>query len=170
MTIVELLAALSISVLLVGSVLGTLVTSKHFYATNVMGQTLQRDANLLLTKILKGKTEPTGTFRLAEAETYTLTSISELHFTCTDGIERWYRLSSDGTQVIYHHPTSAGEQDEVIYTAPAGRTITLRFWMPAGSSFENIGIGIDVGLSQAVRGVTVTGSVTTMTNIRNHSS
>jgi len=56
----------------------------------------------------------------------------------------------------------------VIYTAPVGNTLALRFWVLAGTPYANATLGIDVGLSQNVSGRTVSGSATTMINIRNH--
>ena len=170
MTFVELLVSLSISVLLIGSVLATYMASNEFYAVDVTGQTLQRDADNILNKIIKGKIEPTGVFRLSEATSYNQVSVSELQFTGTDQTIRWYGLSEDEKSVIYHHPTSSGVRDEIIYTASAGITPALRFWIPSGVQFTDTGIGIDVALTQNVNGRAISGSATTMINIRNHSS
>ena len=167
-TLTEVLIALTISVLLITAVLGAYITSSEFLFSNVAGRNVQSDANLLMNKIIKGRREPTGIFRLSEAASYNPQSVSELHFTGTDGIERWYRLGANNASVIYHHPTANGVQDEVIYNVPQGNALTLRFWIPAGANFTNIGVGIDVALSQVFRGRTVSGSVSTMINIRNH--
>ena len=103
-----------------------------------------------------------------EAVSYQIVTTSELHFVGTDGIERRYYLNPAGTSLLYNHPTAKGTVDEVIYTAPAGNTLALRFWVLAGTPYTNVTLGIDVGLSQNVSGRTVSGSTTTMINIRNH--
>lgn len=169
-TLVEVILALGISTLLITSVLGVFVTSKKFYTTNMAGQNLQRNANLLMNKMIKGKLEPGGTFRLSEAVSYTLVSVSELRFIGTDGLERRYFVSADGASLMYRHPTASGVQDEALYTAPAGTTLTVRFWIPAGSSYMNRNVGIDVGFSQTSVGMALSGCTSTLVNIRNHAT
>ena len=145
-----------------------LTSSKQICTSVSADQDLQQTANVIMNKIIKGGSEPGGIFRLSEATSYTITSISELRFVGTDGTERRYFLNNAGNQILYRHPTASGTQDQVMYTAPTGTTLTLRFWPLAGSTYANITIGIDVRLSRSVNGRTVTGSVTTLINIRNH--
>ena len=168
LTVVELLVAISLSILLFGAVLGLFITTKQFYTVNILGENLQRDCNTVISKIIKGKSEPGGIYRLSEAASYNLVSVSELHFTGTDGTERWVKSSADGRSVIYHHPTVNGVIDQILYTAPLEAVLTLRFWIPAGAVYATVNIGVDVGLSQTIQGRTFTGSATTMLNIRNH--
>ena len=167
-TYVELLVALSISIIVFGSIFGLFITTKQFYAKNIAGQALQRDANKVIAKVLKGTSEPGGIFRLSEAVTRTRPFISEVHFWGTDNNERWYRVSADGKSIIYHHPTNMGVQDEIIYTTPADTALTLRFWLPAGALYQNVGVGIDVGLTRTVSGKNFSGSASSMIIIRNH--
>lgn len=166
-TLAELLIASVIVVLLTGSTLGAFIFVKQISATSIAQANLQRDANVIMKKITKGGRESGGIFRLSEAVSYSITGISELHFVGTDGIERWYYLNDTGTSVLYHHP-GFSSQDEVIYTAPQGASITLRFWQPSGGIFTNIDVGIDVAVSQSILGKNISGSVTTIVNIRNH--
>jgi len=171
-TLTEFLITFALVIILITSTVGAFVLIKHIFASDTMAANLQRDANLIMEKILKGKRESTGIFRLSEAFTYRIVSISELHFTGTDGIERWFRLGNTSTSVIYHHPTAAGTTDETIYTAPSGATITLRFSIPVGPQYSGVVVGIDVAILQnknisgAIK--TVSSSASTYVNIRNH--
>ncbi len=170
MTLIELITALALGLFVLSSVYSIFAESQRFYRSNIAGANFQRNANLLMSKIIKGKREPGGIFRLSEAASYNLVSIGELHFVGTDGIERWYWVNGSGTSVTYHHPTFNGVQNEVIYTAPAGAVITLRFWIPTGAVYSNICVGIDAAIAQMILGKPVTGSATTMINLRNHAA
>ena len=167
-TYAEVLVALSISLLLFAALLGLFITAKQFYAVNMLAQDLQRDANKVIAKIIKGKIEPGGIYRLSEATRYNQVSVSELEFWGQDDVKRWIKLSADGRSVIYHHPTTNGDQDEVLYTVPPNTAITLQFWVPAGALYQGTNIGIDVGLSQSLRDRNFNGSASTLLNIRNH--
>ena len=167
-TLVELLVAISLSALFTGFLFAALISSRQICISSTANQELQQNANVIMNKIIKGGSEPGGIFRLSEAISYTIANISELHFIGIDGIERRYFLNNAGKSLMYRHPTAAGTQDEVLYVAPTGTTLTLRFWTLAGSAYTNITVGIDVGLARVVNGRNVTGSATTMINIRNH--
>jgi hypothetical protein len=91
---------------------------------------------------------------------------STLDFAGTDGVTRRYFVNNAGDSLMYHHPTAAGTQDELIYKAPTGTTLTLLFW----TGTANITVGINVGLAKTVNGRNVVGSATTMINIRNHAT
>jgi prepilin-type N-terminal cleavage/methylation domain-containing protein len=177
-TLVEILVAVAISVMLCGAVLGTYIMVERFYATNILGQNLQRDADILMDKIIKGKTiEPGGFFRLSEATSFLQLNINNLrfkgsHFNCGG-----YKLSANGVSVIHYFVAGSSsqdcflfgnEQDDVIYTTPKGAALTLRFWEPVGAQYAGIDVGVDVAISQKIVGKTVSGSATTMLNIRNH--
>ena len=166
-TLVELLITSVLVIILISSALGAFMLVKQIYSTSIAQANLQRDANIIMRKIIKGERESGGIFRLSEAVTYSIKSIGELHFVGTDNTERWYYLNNTGTSILYHHPGFA-VQDEVIYTAPPGAVITLRFWPPSGSVFTNIDVGIDVAVSQNILGKNISGSVTTIVNLRNH--
>ena len=165
----ETQTALAISVLLITCVMGVYVLAKSFYTYNILGQNLQASADNALAKIIKDGPEPDGTFRLSEAVSFTQPSLSELHFTGTDGIERWITLSGDGQSIIYHRPGSGGVmEDDVLYTAPSGAILTLRFWTPAGTNYTGVNICIAVAVVQNIQGKSISGSASTMVNIRNH--
>lgn len=187
-TLIELLMATGISVLLLGLVLSIFITTKQFYVTNIVGQNLQRDADIILNKIIRGGREPAGIFRLSEATSCASStiplatfacpeSLSQLSFAGIDGKKRWVQLSGDGKSIIYHHPTVNGDQDQIIYTAPRGAVLTLRFWIRTLPNsiipdpvFFNIDVGIDVAITQTILNRTVSGSASTMINLRNHSA
>jgi prepilin-type N-terminal cleavage/methylation domain-containing protein len=167
-TLVELLIATGLSAIFTALLLAALTTSRQFCDRITADQDLQQVANVIMNKIIKGANEPGGVYRLSEATSYTTPGISELRFTGTDGIERRYFIT--GSSLFYRHPTTAGTVDEVLYTAPAGTSLTLRFWTLSGSNYTNITVGIDVGLSKTINGKAVVGSATTMINIRNHAA
>jgi len=167
-TLVETLIVVAITSMILGVMSSAFIVYERTAAAASAEQGLQQISNVIINKIIKGSFEPGGTFRLSEAVSYSIVSLSDLHFVGTDGIERRYYLNPGNTSLLYNHPTANGTVDEVIYTAPAGNTLTLRFWVLAGTQYVNVTLGIDVGLSQNALGKMVTGSATTMINIRNH--
>ncbi len=169
-TLVEVLLATSFAVILSGAFLLSFVSLKKTFSEGIAQQWLQDGASNILATMITGKTEPAGIYRLPEAESYDIASINELHFWGTDGVERWFTVNNTASSLIYHHPTASGTVDEVLYTAPAGAIITLRFSTPAGSQYNGIVIGIDVALTQALSGKTLSGAVSTYVNIRNHAT
>ena len=169
-TFLELVIAVSLSVMLTGVTLAALTSSRQICTTVSADQDLQQTANVIMNKIIKGSSESGVTYRLSEAKSYTIVTISELRFTGIDSVERRYFLSNAGTELRYRHPMVGITTDELIYRAPTGTTLTLRFWPLAGSNYTNITVGIDVGLSKTVNGRNVVGSATTMINIRNHTT
>jgi prepilin-type N-terminal cleavage/methylation domain-containing protein len=177
-TLVELVVGIGLSAILTGLILAALTSSRQICTSVTADQDLQQTANVNMNKIIKGGQEPGGIFRLSEAASYTIPNVSELHFIGIDGVERFYFLQNAGTELRYHHPTAGGTLDELLYKAPAGTTLTLRFWplitpsIPGASPtlYTNITVGIDFGLSKTVNGRIVVGSATTMINIRNHAT
>lgn len=167
-TLVETILATAFTVVLVTVVVNFYNTTRIVNSAGTSGQVLQDGSNLVLAKIIEGKTEPTGVFRLAEAVSYSIVSLSELHFLGTDGTQRWYKLNGTSTQLLYHHPTSSGTIDEVIYTVPTNATLTLRFWIPSVANYAAAVIGIDAALTQTVLGRSISGSSSTIVNLRNH--
>lgn len=185
-SITELLTALGISAILCTGVYGTYITAQQFYARTISEQGLQRDAAILMDTIIKGKTPMPGTiYRLSEGSSFYQLSPSEIRFVGVDGKCRGWRLSADGASVIHYliDPSSiypsclfyaslgclacGNEQDDVIvYTAPQGAALGLRFWQLASAT----SVGIDVGISRQTAGRTVSGSVSTIVNMRNHST
>lgn len=169
-TLAELLVAIGLSALFTGVIFAALASSRQICASVTADQDLQQTANVIMNKLIKGGSESGAIFRLSEAKSYTIISISELHFVGADNIERRYFLSNTGTELRYRHPVGGSTSDELIYRAPPGTTLTVRFWPLAGNNYTNITVGIDVGLSKMVNGRNVIGSATTMINIRNHTT
>ncbi len=170
-TFSEILVVSLVAVCIVAAVTSFYSLTNRTSSIESSEQWLQQCANTILTKIVEGASEPGGVFRLSEATEYTVVSLSELRFKGTDGIDRTYRLNAGATSVIYHHPTSsfpAGE-DQIIFTAPSGTTITLRFYIPAGAQYTGVVVGIDAALTQNISGRAISGCVSTYVNIRNHS-
>ena len=169
-TLLELLVVSAIASLLMSSTISAFIVARQLYSPGITEQNLHQAVTIIINEVIKGKPEPGGNFRLSEAVSYHLSSMSELHFVGIDGEERWYFLNAAQTSILYHHPTATGIQDEVIYTAPSATVLTLRFWIPSGTIFSNTNVGMDVGLSQRIFNRNTTASVTTMVNIRNHPS
>ena len=167
----ELIVAGFLASMFTAVLLTALITARQTCTSVSTEQGLQQAANIVMNKIIKGGSEPGGTFRLSEATSYTIASISELHFTGTDGKERRYFLNGTGTELWYRCPAAGGgTSDQLVYRAPTGTALTLRFWPLAGATYTNITVGIDVGLARTVNGKNITGSATTMINIRNHAT
>ena len=94
-TLAELLAATALSALLTGLILTALISSRQICTSVTADQDLQQTANVIMNKIIKGGSEPGGIFRLSEATSYSIATISELHFTGTDSIERRYLIGKE---------------------------------------------------------------------------
>ena len=191
-TLIETVIAVTFTVILM-TVIGSFYnTTRVVNASGTAGQMLQDGSNLILSKIIEGKTEsivinnnvvPT-IYRLSEAVQYCIgtgawpcagsASIAELHFKGTDGVECWYKLNSTSTQLIYCYPTSitngvaTSYTNEVIYTAPINATLTLRFWIPTVANYPASVVGVDAALTQNVLGRAVAGSSSTIVHLRNH--
>lgn len=175
-TLAEMVVSVALSAVLLAMVFGFFDLSNIVYSTGTAGQAFQDGVNIVLNKVIEGTTEPTGTYGLAQGVYYCIgsgsgcatASINELHYWALDGLERWWKLDNTSTQLIFHHPTSAGTMDEVVYTAPKGSTITLRFTVPSVANYAAAVVAIDAILSQTVKGRNVSGAASTIVNLRNH--
>jgi prepilin-type N-terminal cleavage/methylation domain-containing protein len=137
-TLIEMMMAVAFSVLLMTGVYGFYNASSQVYSTGISGQALQDAANIVLSKIIEGKTESGTVYRLSTAVSFmipngagsalyvcgggtqttscnTSNTSSELYYCqdnpctgSTDATARWYYLNSTGTSIIYHHPASNG--------------------------------------------------------------
>lgn len=173
-TLIEIMFACVITVILTTSTLGAFILTKQIYVSSIAQSNFQKDADIIVENIIKGKREPgtsyQGRYCISEAVscTYNPQNVSELHFAGIDGVDRWYRLNDSGTSILYHHPGISGTQDEVIYTAPQGASLTLRFWQFPGEAYDKVATCVYVAISQNMFGKNISGSATTMVTIRNH--
>jgi len=133
-TLIELMAAVAFSVLLMTGVYGFYNVSSQTYNAGISGQTLQSSANTVISKIIEGESESGTVYRLTTAVSFMIpngvgtalyscggaTQISpcntndpfgELYYcqvsSClgaADPNARWYYINSIGTSVCYHHP------------------------------------------------------------------
>jgi (2Fe-2S) ferredoxin len=69
-SLVEMMVAVAFSVLLISGVFGYYYASNQIFTSGILGENLQDGANIVLSKILEGETEPTGIFRLETAQAY----------------------------------------------------------------------------------------------------
>ena len=171
-TLVEIIVSTAITIILITILYNFYTVANLIYSTGLSTQALEDGANTVLIKMIEGKSEPTGMFRLAEGVSYTIPSINRINFVGTDGVTRSYRLNNSATALIYNHLTIAGATDETIYTAPVGATIILRFSVPNVVNNATAVVNIDVALTQPARNSAgsrlLSGSASTIVNLRNH--
>jgi len=200
---VEMMIAVGLTVLLMAGVYGFYTTSAQFYNAGVSAQTLQDGTNVVLRKIMAGETESGTIYRLSTAVSYMVpngtanymytcggnaqatpcnssNTAGELYYcqdtpcTSVDSTARWYYLNSTGSAVIYHHPKNGSTVEEVIYQAPAGSTLNLRFSPGSVSTpADVIEIDVDLGRNYASgttnsRMTSVSGDASTYVLLRNH--
>jgi hypothetical protein len=186
-SLVELMMAVAFSVLLMTGVYGFYNIASQTYTSGVNGQTLQDGVNIVLSKIIEGKTESNVVYRLSTAVSYMIPngSTGDLYYcqvspcTSIDPTARRYYLNTTldakGAtiyQVTYHHPKGDGTiVDDNIYTAPNGSILTLRFSPASVSTPFNV-VEIDVALkqnlSQTANSRTISGTASTFVLLRNH--
>jgi hypothetical protein len=169
-TLAEVLVVSILTVLIFTSALGVFVMARNLYVSSMAGQELQRDAELLVTKIIKGLEGGSTRYGLRAASGFTPpASINRLDYTGTDGNTRSFYLS--GQSIIYESPTeSPGTQ--TIYTAPVNATLVLWFWEPVNGSGvllypDHEIMSIYVGIAKTISGKVVSGSIATSVNVRN---
>ena len=203
-TLLEMLMAVGFTVLLMAGVYGFYNTSAQVYSSGISGEALQGGANIILSKIINGATEFGTVYRLSTAVSYVIPNgntnylyscgaapqippcnannpSGEIYF-CQDApclgpndlTARWYYLNSNGTSIIYHHPSATGIIDENIFTAPEGSTLKLRF-SPATVNINSTNVvEIDVALLQNVADnvtnnrIAASGAASTFVLLRNH--
>ncbi|MBF0494416.1 MAG: hypothetical protein HQL28_04720 [Candidatus Omnitrophica bacterium] len=164
-TTAELLIASALLIALSATALGGLVLLKPVFTKNMAQSTLQRDAAVLIEKIVDGKPDPGG-IRLSESGSVLFyTNADKLTFTGTqDAVKRTYCLNDAGTKLLYSDDN--GIQNKVVYAAPEGAVISLRFSpMNAGPT---LCVSVYVGISQVVNGKTVAGTLQSSVFLRNH--
>ena len=176
-TFMEVLIAIALSIILTGALIAAFLMAQQTCAKVSAEQNLQQIANVIMRKIIKGSPKSGGLHRLNQAisfdfnNTYTANVSGELNFQGTDGVNRSFYINTAGTSILYHDP-GVGGADEVIYTAPPGMALVLQFWPGSleGAVYSGVDVGINVGLIQSIKGQTVSGSLQTFVNIRNHSA
>jgi prepilin-type N-terminal cleavage/methylation domain-containing protein len=164
-TLIELLISASILVIVLTAVLTGFILVKHIFATSVTQSTLQRDAEVIVGKLIQGKAV-SGGIRLSEARSVIFyADISRLTFTGPDGvIGRTYSLNADRTALLYSEEN--GVQNLVIHTAPQGAVITLEFGpMNVGPPLCS---SVYVSVSRVTNGKTVIGALKSSVYLRNH--
>ena len=202
-TLIELMMAVGFAALLMSGVFAFYSAASQSYASGVTAQSLQDGANIVLSKIIEGSTESGTVYRLSTSSSYMIpngqpgelyscghgaqttacnssAAFSELYFCqdspCTgvnDPTARWYYLNSLGSAILYHHPVNGFWNDETVYTAPPGATLTLRFSPAAVSTPLNV-VEIDVALVQTLsanitnKRLAASGAASTYVLLRNH--
>lgn len=166
-TTIEALIAAVIMAMIFGGISGAYMLLKGVVVTKTSESNLQQDVTKIAAKIIRGYEEQGGIVGLRSAVSFTLPVVvpagSSIQYVGTDGQTRNYSLS--GNTIQYTSPTQSPVQ-QVVYTAPAGASITLRFWEPAGSGGHET-IGVYLGVSQLSGNRTISGSISTYINIRN---
>ena len=164
-SLTELLITGALLIVLLTTALTGFVLLKQIFATNTARAMFQRDAAVIMNKIIEGKSDPSG-IRLSEAATVIFYSdASKLTFIGTDGvIKRTYSLNSSGTSLLY---SDGNGVQKIMYTAPHGAIVGLMF------SPMNLGptlcVNIYVSVSQVINGRTILGALESSAYLRNHS-
>ena len=162
--LIEFLVVCALLIVLLATTLTGFVLVKKIFAVNITRATFQRDAAVIMSKIIEGKSGQNG-IRLSEAASVTFYSdTSKLTFIGTDGvIKRMYSLSSDGTKVLYSDTNGV---QNTMYTAPQGAVVGLTF------GTLNVGaplcISIYVSVSRVMNSRTVLGALESSVYLRNH--
>jgi hypothetical protein len=184
---VEMLIAVSFSVLLLTAVYSFYNASSQSYTAGVSAQNLQNTANTITTRIMEGESELGVVYRLSTSESYMIPSgtapylftcgggtqaapcnttspSSEIYFcqdsTCTtsDATARWYYLDSTGTIVYYHHPNPLGGAAIEEKIYTAPTGTTIKLrFSPAAVTTPNNVVEVDVDLD-AVTSPNITNS------------
>lgn len=165
-TLTELLIASAIIIILFASCLGAFILTKSVCSSSVAEYGLQRDANTIMARIIKGVKEQTDIFGLRSAKSYSIPATTRIDFVGMDDNTRSYFVNNNS--VIYASPLQSPQQN-TIYTAPADSTIILRFWNPyAGQpNNDNATVGIYLSISRIVGDRTISGSSSTYVNLKN---
>ena len=170
-TLTEILITAVITVIFFTSAIGVFAVSKAFYSSSMAGQELQRSANWIMTKIVKGQEEGGTRYGLRSAQSFTtpITPVTEIDFKDTDGNTRKYYLSFGS--IVYESPTQVPNV-RIIYTPPVNSAVTLRFWEPTDSGgralyMDHEIVTIYVGITRNISGRIISGSLQTSVNVRN---
>ena len=163
-SLTELLITSALLIVLLATALGGFVLVKQIFSVNIAQAALQRNAAVIMGKIIKGDILNDGT-RLCEAKSASFISgASKLTFIGIDGvINRTYYLSNDNASLLYSDTNGVRR---VIYTVPKGTTIGLSF--DTLNVATPLWIGISVSVSQTINGRTVLGALKSSVYLRNH--
>ena len=166
-TISEVLIAAFIMAMLFVGTIGVYMFIERAFGTKTAELALQQDVNNIVSKIIRGYKEGGNIVGLRSAASFTLPVVTpagnRIQYVGSDGWTRSYFLS--GNTIQYTSPTQWPNQNTV-YTARSGSSITLRFWEPSGSG-DHETIGIYLGILRSSGGRVISGSASTYINIRN---
>ncbi|MDD5428681.1 MAG: type II secretion system protein [Candidatus Omnitrophica bacterium] len=169
-TLTEILIVSVLTVVIFASVIGVFTMARSLYVSSIAGQEAQRDAELIMSKIIRGAEAGATRYGVRSAFEFTPpTSISRLDYENTDGNARSLYVSSGN--IIYESPTESPTV-KTLYAPPANTSVTLWFWEPVTSSGTPVYpdhemISIYVAVTKTLSGRTVAGSVATSVNVRN---
>lgn len=177
-SLVELMMAVTFTVLLMSGVFAFYNSASQSYSAGVSGQTLQDGANTVISKIIEGETESNVVYRLSMAVSYLIpnggvnelyscgaspqvapcnasNAFSELYYCqdspcggASDNTARWYYLDKTGTSLIYHHPSSNGKTIEENIFTAPTGSSLTLRFAPAAVSTPLNVVEIDVALTQ----------------------
>ena len=170
-TLSEVLVVCVLTVVVFTSVLGVFVMGKSLYVSSMAGQEAQRDAGLIMSKIIKGPEGGATRYGLRSAAGFTPpTSINSIAYTGADGNARSFYLSSGS--IFYQSPTES-PTTQTLYSPPANTAVTLWFWEPVTSGGSPVYadhemLSVYVAVTKTLSaGKTVSGSISTSVNVRN---
>ena len=163
-SLTELMITSVLLIVLFATALTGFILTKNIFAVDIAKATFQRDAEVVMNKMIEGKGDPSG-IRLSETASVTFYSdAGKLTFIGTDGIPRTYSLTNNGTSLQYSEQNGL---QKIMYTAPQGALIGLTF-SPVDLN-PTLCVCIYVSISQVINGKTVLGSLESSIYLRNHS-
>ncbi|MFA5146465.1 MAG: type II secretion system protein [Candidatus Omnitrophota bacterium] len=164
---IEVLVSTVIVTLIFASTIGAFMLVKGVFRDKEAEINLQQNVNTIAARIIRGHPEQGSIVGLRSAVSFTIPVVtpagSRIQYTGTDDNVRSYFLN--GNSIIYASPTQSPNQ-QTIYTAPPGSSVTLRFWEPAGVT-DNETVGIYIAVSRQIGNRTISGSLSTYINLRN---
>lgn len=164
---VEIIFSAGILVITLLLVISASIMLRGVCYTSIAQHNLQRDANILMTYIVRRAPGEASYNSLRSAASYSIPTVSPagsaIIFTDKNGTER--RYYQQGNSVIYRSPTLPfGSQTKTIYSAPANGAIKLQF-MPASMDGETVRVYI--AITQDIAGKTISGNLSVCINLRN---
>ncbi len=158
LSLAELLVTSVIFIMLFASAFGAFVMARDICYSKMVENSLQKDVDFVLRRMIRGKKEGADIFGLRSARSFAVNAINDISFTGTDGNTRRFYLS--GSSIMYYTPVPT-PNTQTIYTGPNPGNIDLRFSRVTSEQ-------IDVYLCVSHQGArTITGSASTVVNVRN---
>lgn len=166
-TLTELLFVATIFIIIITIVISTSIMLQDVCYKSIVGHELQRSVNLIMGYIIKHAPGETSCNGLRSAKSYDIPAVtpagSEIDFVDTHAITRKYYLQNNS--VMYYESSDSGPQTILtIFAAQPNMNVNLLF---SQASADSEMVSIYLSISQTIRGMTISRSLSTYVNIRN---